>query len=32
MHVNTNKQQIEMKPVYLKEAVKLRPDQIGEQQ
>jgi chorismate mutase len=28
VHVNTEKSQKEMKPVYLKDAIKLRPDQI----
>lgn len=28
LHVNTEKSQKEMKPVYLKDAIKLRPDQI----
>lgn len=32
IHVNTEKQQTEMKPVYLKGAVNLRPDQVDEQQ
>jgi len=32
MHVNTSKQQTEMKPIYLRKAINLRPDQIGEQQ
>ncbi|MBU0581072.1 MAG: chorismate mutase, partial [Candidatus Margulisbacteria bacterium] len=31
-HVNTTKKQIEMNPVYLREAKKLRPDQLGDQQ
>lgn len=32
LHLNTDKKQSEMKPVYLREAVKLRPDHSGDQQ
>ncbi len=32
MHVNTDKTQKEMRPVYLREAVTLRPDHAGDQQ
>jgi chorismate mutase len=32
IHVNTEKKQSEMKPIYLRDAVKLRPDHAGEQQ
>ena len=32
LQVNTSKTQKEMKPVYLRDAIKLRPDHKGEQQ